>query len=78
MVIDFSLSLSEYSDQPGIYNVMAVAYNEVGDRIEVKTWEGISAHKASGMFSAFRVRVIRQYNPNIDAPPADEQLELPF
>jgi len=78
MVIDFSLQLFESVHQPGIYDVVATAWREDGSKLDYKAWEQISAHRAAGMFAAFRVRVIKQYNPRIDDPPADVQLELPF
>lgn len=78
MNIDFTLALREYEYEPTLYDVCARAYNEAGDLLEQKTWMQLSATKAVSMFSAFRVRVIRQYNPKVDDPPADTQLELPF
>jgi len=78
MVIDFSLQLFESVTQPSLYDVVVKAYNDQGEVLEAKSWMGLSAHKAQGMFSAFRVRVVKQYNPKVDDPPADIQLELPF
>lgn len=78
VLIDFTLSLTEHVNEPGIYDVVAYAYDEAGNRLDAKKWEGLSAHRAAGMFSAFRVRVIKQYNPRVDDPPNDQQLELPF
>lgn len=80
MLIDFQLRMFETKEGIAEYHFEMTAFDEYGHGIESKTVGPCNTRVGLGMFSAFRTRINRQYNP-VQADPDDDdfrQDELPF